>query len=152
MIGFDIPLTAQNTAELSHALINNVMTSGNIGANTIVSGATGNIGGIVSGAMGGINNIVSMYHTANQNYTNIVGSSGGRSDFALPAQCYIKICTKITKYPENYLHTVGKPCHKNKKLSDCKGFTMCENVNINVSSTGTEKQMIKQLLETGIYI
>ena len=152
IIGYDVPLSAQNTAELSHALINNVMTSVNIGANTILSGATGNIGGIASGAMKGINNNVSMYHTANQNYTNIIGASGGRSDFALPPQCYIKICTKIANYPKNYLHTVGKPCHKTKKLSDCKGFTVCENVNVNVSATATEKQMIKQLLETGVYI
>ena len=152
MIGFDIPLSALNTAELSHALLNNVMAATNIGANVIESGATGNISGIISGSTKGINNIVSMYHTVNQNYTNIVGTSGGKSDFAMPSQCYIKICTKIANYPDNYTHNVGKPCYKNKKLSDCKGFTMCENVNINVSATGTEKQMIKQLLETGIYI
>ena len=152
MIGFDIPLSALNTAELSHALLNNVMTAVNIGANVIESGATGNISGMISGTTKGINNIVSMYHTVNQNYTNIIGASGGRSDFAMPSQCYIKICTKIVNYPDNYTHNAGKPCYKNKKLSDCKGFTMCENVNINVSATGTEKQMIKQLLETGIYI
>lgn len=152
MIGFDIPLSASNTSELSHALLNNVMTAVNIGANVIESGATGNISGMISGTSKGINNIVSMYHTVNQNYTNIIGSSGGKSDFAMPAQCYIKICTKIANYPDNYTHNVGKPCYKNKKLSDCKGFTMCENVNINVSATVTEKQMIKQLLETGIYI
>lgn len=152
MIGFDIPLSALNTSELSHALLNNVITAVNIGANVIESGATGNISGIISGTTKGINNIVSMYHTENQNYTNIIGASGGKSDFALPPQCYIKICSKIAEYPENYVHSIGKPCYKNKKLSDCKGFTMCENVNINVSATGTEKQMIKQLLETGIYI
>lgn len=152
MIGFDIPLSASNTSELSHALLNNVMTAVNIGANVIESGATGNISGMIPGTVKGINNIVSMYHTVNQNYTNIIGSSGGKSDFAMPAQCYIKICTKIANYPDNYTHNVGKPCYKNKKLSDCKGFTMCENVNINVSATVTEKQMIKQLLESGIYI
>lgn len=152
MIGFDIPLSATNTAELSHALLNNVMTATNIGANVITSGATGNISGMISGTAKGIDNIVSMYHTVNQNYTNIIGSSGGKSDFAMPAQCYIKICTKIVNYPDNYTHNVGKPCYKNKKLSDCNGFTMCENVNINVSATDTEKRMIKQLLETGIYI
>lgn len=152
MIGFDIPLSATNTAELSHALLNNVMTATNICANVITSGATGNISGMISGTAKGIDNIVSMYHTVNQNYTNIIGSSGGKSDFAMPAQCYIKICTKIVNYPDNYTHNVGKPCYKNKKLSDCNGFTMCENVNINVSATDTEKRMIKQLLETGIYI
>lgn len=152
MIGFDIPLSASNTSELSHALLNNVMTAVNIGANVIESGATGNISGMIPSTAKGINNIVSMYHTVNQNYTNIIGSSGGKSDFAMPAQCYIKICTKIINYPDNYTHNVGKPCYKNKKLSDCKGFTMCENVNINVSATDTEKRMIKQLLETGIYI
>ena len=152
MIGFDIPLSATNTAELSHALLNNVMASTNIGANVIASGATGNISGMISGTTKGIDNIVSVYHTANQNYTNIIGSSGGKSDFAMPPQCYIKICTKIVNYPDNYTHNVGKPCYKNKKLSDCKGFTMCENVDINVSATDTEKRMIKQLLETGVYI
>ena len=152
MIGFDIPLSASNTSELSHALINNVMTAVNIGANVIESGATGNISGIISGTTKGINNIVSMYHTVNQNYTNIIGSSGGKSDFAMPSQCYIKICTKIANYPDNYAHTVGKPCYKTKKLSDCNGFTVCDNVDINVSATDTEKRMIKQLLETGVYI
>lgn len=152
MIGFDIPLSALNTSELTHALLNNVMTAVNIGSTVIESGANGNISGMISGTTKGINNIVSMYHTVNQNYTNIIGSSGGKSDFALPPQCYIKICTKVAEYPDNYTHNVGKPCYKNKKLADCKGFTMCENVNINVSATVTEKQMIKQLLETGIYI
>ena len=152
IIGYDIPLSSLNTAELSHALLNNVLKSVDIGTNTIISGATGNIGGILSGTMSGVNNMLSMYHTVNQNYTSIVGKSGAKSEYALPPQCYVKITTKIVKYPDNYSHTVGKPCYKTKKLSDCKGFTMCENVNINVSSTGTEKQMIKQLLETGIYI
>ena len=152
IIGYDIPLSSLNTAELSHALLNNVLKSVDIGANTIISGATGNIGGILSGAMSGANNMLSMYHTANLNYTTIVGNSGSKSEYALPPQCYVKITTKIIKYPDNYIHNVGKPCYKNKKLADCKGFTMCENVNINVSATVTEKQMIKQLLETGIYI
>lgn len=152
IIGFDIPLSSLNNAELSHALINNVLKSVDIGANTIISGATGNVGGILSGAMAGTNNILSMYHTANQNYTSVVGNSGSKSEYALPPQCYVKIITKIVKYPDNYTHTNGKPCYKTKKLSDCKGFTMCENVNINVSATDTEKKMIKQLLETGVYI
>lgn len=152
IIGYDIPLSALNTAELSHALLNNVLKSVDIGANTIISGATGNVGGILSGAMSGVNNMLSMYHTANLNYTTIVGNSGAKSEYALPPQCYVKISTKIAKYPDNYTHTVGKPCYKTKKLSDCKGFTICENVNINVSATDTEKRMIKQLLETGIYI
>lgn len=152
IIGFDIPLSSLNNAELSHALLNNVLKSVDIGANTIISGATGNVGGILSGATAGANNMLSMYHTANLNYTTIVGNSGSKSEYALPPQCYVKITTKIVKYPDNYVHTVGKPCYKNKKLSDCKGFTMCENVNINVSATDTEKRMIKQLLETGIYI
>ena len=152
IIGYDIPLSALNTAELSHALLNNILKSVDIGTNTIISGATGNAGGILSGAMSGVNNMLSMYHTANLNYTTIVGNSGAKSEYALPPQCYVKISTKIAKYPDNYTHNVGKPCYKNKKLSDCKGFTMCENVNINVSATDTEKQMIKRLLETGIYI
>lgn len=152
IIGFDIPLSSLNTAELSHALINNVLKSVDIGANTIISGATGNVGGILSGAMTGVNNMLSMYHTANLNYTTIVGNSGSKSEYALPPQCYVKITTKIVKYPDNYAHTVGKPCYKTKKLSDCKGFTVCENVNINVSATDAEKQMIKRLLENGIYI
>ena len=152
IIGFDIPLSSLNTAELSHALLNNVLKSVDIGANTIISGATGNVGGILSGAMSGANNMLSMYHTANLNYTTIVGNSGSKSEYALPPQCYVKISTKIVKYPGNYTHNVGKPCYKTKKLSDCNGFTVCENVNINVSATDTEKRMIKQLLETGIYI
>lgn len=152
IIGYDIPLSAINNADLTHALLNNVMTSVNIGANTIVSGATGNVSEILSGAMAGTNNMLSMYHTTNQNYTSVVGNSGAKSEYALPPQCYVKINTKIAKYPDNYAHTVGKPCYKTKKLSDCNGFTVCENVNINISATVTEKQMIKQLLENGVYI
>ena len=152
IIGFDIPLSSLNTAEISHALLNNVLKSVGIGANTIISGTTGNVGGILSGAMSGANNMLSMYHTANLNYTTIVGNSGSKSEYALPPQCYVKISTKIVKYPDNYTHTIGKPCYKTKKLSDCNGFTVCDNVDINVSATDTEKRMIKQLLETGVYI
>ena len=152
IIGFDIPLSSLNTAELSHALLNNVLKSVDIGANTIISGATGNVDGILSGAMSGVNNMLSMYHTANLNYTTIVGNSGSKSEYALPPQCYVKISTKMAKYPDNYTHTIGKPCYKTKKLSDCNGYTVCNNVDINVSATDTEKRMIKQLLETGVYI
>lgn len=152
IIGFDVPLSAFNNAELSHALLNNVMATIPIASNLIQSGATGNINGIVNNTTNGINNIVSMYHTENQNYTSVIGASGGKSEYALPSQCYVKISTKIAKYPTNYVHNVGKPCRKTKKLSDCIGFTVCENVNVNISATGTEKQMIKQLLENGIYI
>lgn len=130
------------------ALLNT--TGASVGLATSV--ATGNVlGGIASGLSLGsaISQDLALSHN---NYTSATGCTGDRSDFANSHECYLKIVTVSDTPPDNYNHTVGRPCNKSGTLSDFSGYTVCTNVDVSgLTCSDTEKQKIKSLLENGVY-
>lgn len=151
-ISQDIPFSATNVGAKTSAMVSNLTNVAQNVATLGVSMGTGNVVGAISSGIGTVGSIAQAVMANNQNYIEKFGRTGDMSDFGLVKKAYIKYTRPVDIIPENFGRTNGYLCNVTKKLSDCKGFTMCENVNINVSATGTEKQMIKQLLETGIYI
>lgn len=148
----DIPFSATNVGAKTSAMVSNITNVSQNVATLGVSMGTGNVVGAISSGIGTVGSIAQSVMSNNQNYMEKFGRNGDMCDFGLVKKAYIKYTRPIDIIPENFGRTNGYLCNVTKKLSDCNGFTVCDNVDINVSATNTEKRMIKQLLETGIYI
>lgn len=148
----DVPFSAINVGAKTSAMISNITNVAQNIATLGVSVGTGNLVGGISSGIGTVGSISQTVMSNNQNYIEKFGRNGDMCDFGLVKKAYIKYTRPIDIIPENFGRTNGYLCNVTKKLSDCSGFTICENPEINCSCTENEKQRIKQLLETGIYI
>ena len=151
--GIDKPLIAQNVALKDASRLSAQIGTASSVLGGVMSAAAGNIGGIMSGAIGGVSSLSQMILSGKNNYMYTVGSNGDSTTVGLYHAAHLKITRTLSAENDGYLHTYGKPLCKMKKLSEIHGFTKCENVNTDgLTCSETEKQMIKQLLENGIYI
>lgn len=82
------------------------------------------------------------------------GSQTPTINFFKPQYCYFVVQSPVLLPTSAYASQVGYACEVTKKLSDLTGFTVCANVeNITPpNATSEEIEMIKNLLETGVYI
>ncbi|MBR5786924.1 MAG: hypothetical protein IKY41_09545 [Clostridia bacterium] len=81
------------------------------------------------------------------------GKSTPACNMANPLYPYIVITTPSWEIPENYAHTYGKVCHTSGLVSTFSGFTVCRNVDTTgINCTEMEQNMIKSLLESGVYL
>lgn len=79
---------------------------------------------------------------------------GGRgwSALANPLTPYIQIRRGRYMYAKGYEHAEGKPENRQKSVSSITGFFQCDNVDMSgVGATSAEVNMIKRMLETGVY-
>lgn len=78
-----------------------------------------------------------------------MGSQGSFVDFLQPAYLQTS-CFHIEADKHVY---IGWPCHKTLILGSLSGFTLCENAQVEViGATVEELEIIKQFLESGVYI
>lgn len=126
-----------------------------------VSGITSAVAGaltaqplaIVGGALSASNAISSGIIASNNNYSQSVGNNGDVTSLSGNNTCYLKITTVNEKNPDNYAHVHGRPLNETHTIGSMRGFTVCENVDISgINATDAEKQLIKSMLEAGIYI
>ena len=151
--GIDKPLIAQNVALKDASRLSSQIATASSVLGGVMSAVAGNIGGIMSGAIGGVSSLSQMILSGKNNYMYTVGSNGDSTTVGLYHASHLKITRTLSAETDGYSHTYGKPLCKIKKLSKMHGFTKCENVNTDgLTCSETEKQMIKQLLENGIYI
>ena len=142
-IGFDIPLTSQDRSQ------------------TELSQLT-SLGGAISGALSLKSNPIGAIQSIGENvgnvvapkdYFNTVGSLSPTCNMMTTHDVFLVIERPIVQYPSNYNHTYGKPCNLTLTLNKLNGFTQCSNVDVStVPCTDREKDMIKSLLESGVYV
>ena len=78
-----------------------------------------------------------------------MGSQGSFVDFLQPAYLQTS-CFHIEADKHVY---IGWPCHKTLILGSLSGFTLCENAQVELyGATVEELEIIKQFLESGVYI
>ena len=78
-----------------------------------------------------------------------MGSQGSFVDFLQPAYLQTS-CFHIEADKHVY---IGWPCHKTLILGSLSGFTLCENAQVEIyGATVEELEIIKQFLESGVYI
>ena len=147
--GIDIAIASTNRAEIENGYINNAIS----GITNLISG---NIGGAVKDA----------FNASTQSFHSESGGVGNPSLMgAIDMTCRL-IIRRPKKFtpPDSYGHTFGYPCHKYGLLSDfsypdqagvpANSFTVCENFipSLMDDVLDEEKVMIKELLETGVYL
>lgn len=153
MIGYDVPLTAQATAQMAAALKQAVLTGVAQSAKATVAIATKNVPGAVGSVASGLSNVSQSNYASNDNYTRQVGATTDRMEYAMPAYCFLKIYSPDAVVPPNYERTFGRPCAKTKRLGDCSGLTICGRVDISgISATAREKEIILRTLQNGVRI
>ena len=153
IFGVDRPISAQNVALKDASRLSAQVATASSVLGGVMSATTGNIGGIMSGAIGGVSALSQMIMSGKQNYMYTVGANGDSSSVGLCHAVHLKITRTLSAEDSNFAHVYGRPLCRYKKLSSVTGYTKCNNVNTNgLSCYENEKQMIKQLLETGIYI
>ena len=153
IFGVDRPISAQNVALKDASRLSAQVATASSVLGGVMSATTGNIGGIMSGAIGGVSALSQMLMSGKQNYMYTVGANGDSSSVGLCHAVHLKITRTLSAEDSNFNHVYGRPLCKYKKLSSVTGYTKCDNVNTNgLSCSENEKQMIKRLLETGIYI
>ena len=153
IFGVDRPISAQNVALKDASRLSAQVATASSVLGGVMSSASGNIGGIVSGAIGGVSALSQIIMSGKQNYMYTVGANGDSSSVGLCHAVHLKITRTLSAEDINFTHVYGRPLCKYKKLSSVTGYTKCDNVNTNgLSCSENEKQMIKRLLETGIYI
>lgn len=151
--GIDRPITAQNVALKDSARLSSQIATASSVLGGVMSGATGNIGGIISGAVGGVSALSQMILSGKQNYMYTVGANGDSSTVGLYHAAHLKITRTLSAEGENFVHVYGKPLCQVRKLSNVSGYTKCDNVNTSgLTCSESEKQMIKNLLESGVHI
>lgn len=150
ILGSDIPLVAVNMGVAMGAIIQGLTDSTFGFASAIPYAATGNIGATFSGILNGTSALTQTIMSSKKNYTEVIGNTGGDIMFSMPDRCYIKLTYPKKELPDNYGKMVGYMCGKGGRLGDFKGFTICENVHVNVKATEDEKQMILEKLLTGV--
>lgn len=123
---------------------------------TTVGVATGGLGvpvavaGLAAGASATFSSLYE-FNTTPRNFLATGTSSGGLTHI-LPD----RVC--IYRYSVNdlsdikYGHFVGYACEFSEKLSNLTGFTVCANAYVECNATNTEKEKIKELLESGVYL
>ena len=153
IFGVDRPISAQNVALKDASRLSAQVATASSVLGGVMSSASGNIGGIVSGAIGGVSALSQIIMSGKQNYMYTVGANGDSSSVGLCHAVHLKITRTLSAEDSNFKHIYGRPLCKYKKLSSVTGYTKCDNINTNgLSCSENEKQMIKRLLETGIYI
>lgn len=153
IFGVDRPISAQNVALKDASRLSAQVATASSVLGGVMSASTGNIGGIMSGAIGGVSALSQMILSGKQNYMYTVGANGDSSSVGLCHATHLKITRTLSAEDSNFNHVYGRPLCKYKKLSSVTGYTKCDNVNTTgLSCSENEKQRIKQLLETGIYI
>lgn len=157
--GVDIPLTAQNLAQVQSAYIQNAIGGG-------VSLATGNVAGVVQSIAGAV---TTQYHT------QTTGTPSPSTSLQAQLDPYLRITRPVAKFvgqkskkgvtpitpddPANknrtyfYKHLVGAPLYQVKNLGSLQGYTEVENPQIAIDGAlSVEVEEIERLLESGVIL
>ena len=164
----DVPFTGENVGMKMAGIASAITSYGNTASKTVGNIASGGMsGGAGAGAAaaGGLVGLLGSYaqlHSAfNANYTEICGKTGDGCNVAGLNKVYIKIQRPKTGgyeapdfVPENYGHTTGFIAMKKSLISECEGLIVCSNPDTSGigGATDRERQMIKNLLESGIIV
>ena len=149
----DVSLTAENAGirRLEMAYAGSGFLASAVGA--VASAGTSNSTGIAYSSINGAKSLIDFASVHNGNYSVIKGESTPKVNFNNVSKCYIKISRPIIELPENYGRVNGFVVNKKLNLSNLNGYTICCNVDVDgLYCTENEKEMLKEIMESGFYI
>ena len=137
--GVDIPLTSSNRAQVEAGYISDAISG-------VASVVSKNPLGVINAGMSALTRM----HTSHS-----TGSVSGATAQGLPNKAYLTIITSLPqKVTQIFRHTYGRVCCNNHKLGDLNGYTMCDDkIDLSsISCTETEKEELRSLLASGVYL
>lgn len=139
--GIDIPMSMGSRAQQEAAYVGASLGVMLAAAGAPTAGLTTAVGSIASVAFGD-----------NKNQR-----TGGVSPMTAQYEtrmCYIVIESTNANYPRSSAHDFGMPCNSSYSLAQLSGFTQtCDNPDLSgIGCSEEEKEMIRQLLTSGIYL
>lgn len=147
----DLLFTLKSDGDVVATYTGNCYATQSIGAvnqaSNIISGAVATESGILSGNIG---TIITGIKTGMQVSPSVIGSQGGTGAVSVANEIVITCMQKSSaEFP---LADYGRPCCKNLRLGNLKGFIKCGNPSIELSVMDTIKEMINSKLKEGVFI
>lgn len=151
VVGVSIQVTGDNAAAEASSTLNRIIGAVGDVVGAAGSALTGDIGGAVRGATGAITNAFGAASTPIQYQTS--GTATPQTALYLPKNPYLIIYSPEVIAPPDYGHTVGYACEIDTALSAVSGFAVFSNFDTSgITATDEEKRMIKNYLESGVYL
>lgn len=181
-LAIDIPVTGVQSADYANAVYQSIsnlksakiqgltagLTVAGSAVGTVIAGATGNVVGVaggLAGVAGATTNVAksdiavknaeySLDHTPVA-YRSVGSASAGDGAlmYLYPALIVTRSVMQTGYVPQLYAHTNGFACCINSKLTDFHGLTVVGAVDLSgVNATEDEKNMIENLLKSGVYL
>lgn len=160
VLGIDIPVTGDNAVSYSSNILSSIISGIDQATQTVqtfqnapskdsqrsaVGAKTGAVTGIIDSGLDILNNLNTVSY-------QVAGSASPACSTWLPQKCYFIVSRPVQNTPTNYGHAVGYKCSVAKKLSDCAGFTVVSNPDIQISGTLDEQSELMSLLTGGVYL
>lgn len=131
-----IPITGVNYSSMISGVVSNAS-----------AGVTNLLTGNVSGALSNTLNALQSKPTVQQSN----GFSGASSFMGIRIP-YLLIERPVASFSEKYPSERGMPLNATYNLNSLKGFTVCDSPVLNFKANEEEKEMIKNLLESGVIL
>lgn len=164
----DIPFTAENVGAKMAGIMSAMSASATaalesavgVGTMTVTGGKSGGKS-VVSGLTSYAASLCQATLVNNQNYTQVTGRTGDGCNLGGVTDIVLKIQRpNTTEYsaplyvPDGFAHAIGFMSMKQKKVSECTGLIICDNVDTSGigGATDEERAEIKRVLETGLYV
>lgn len=149
--GVSIPMTGTDSASYASGVVSGLANAVTGVINAGVGIATGNV--LQAGA--GIAETISGAAKATQTPVQYAqsGTATPSCNNWLPQMPYFVVDCPIPNVPDDYGHCIGYACEIYDTLSNFSGFTVITNPDLNgFNATETEKDMIRSLMQEGIYL
>ena len=141
-------LTAGYIGTATHAIGNTL----SIGASASAADVTGIVGGATSAISGLVADTVQVANAKRGVPQSVGGGSGFGSTYCDPYPCII-VNRPAIKIPGGYGHQNGYVLNTRVRLGSLSGYTVCVNPDLTgITATTSEKSMIADLLQSGVYI
>lgn len=146
----DVPVTSDNhTQAVSNALRSGLQTGLSI-VSGVVGAVSGNAGAVAGGIVGAMTSAPNIFPTYNYTATS---NGSGYINASMNTNIILVVERPNVVRPSDYAKRVGRPCGLSLQLGGLRGFTKCNNVDVSgITATDNELNMIKSLLETGVYL
>lgn len=133
--GIDIPLTSSNRAQVEGAFIGSALSA--VESKSLIGASSA----LLNGAM------TPYSFSTKGSYSPSCGTHDTRKIFVIYDRPTLQI-------PSTYGHDFGYPCKLSRSLGSVNGFTIVNsNIDLNgITCTETEREEIRQLLTSGVYL
>ena len=152
-VGVNLPITLTDYASYAGAAMQSIVAMAEGGANYLVSGTQSNIAGAIEGLTEYETSLFNLSQESINNFKTTKGTSSSLMNHFLPNYVYVIFEIIETDETSNLSTLEGRRSNASGNLGSFSGYLQVEDVKIKCGiATENEKNEIKQLLHSGVYI